>query len=69
MKIKEKCGCINCLKIFYSDEIKKYSDISVICPYCGAEKVIVESSGYSIDDGFLSVLKEYWIDSSTSLYN
>ncbi|MDP4178276.1 MAG: hypothetical protein Q8900_08075 [Bacillota bacterium] len=63
MKNKEKCGCINCLTIFSSDEIKEHNSISVICPYCNKENIIAESSGYPITDEFLSEMKEYWIDS------
>lgn len=60
----EKCGCINCLKIFYSDEIKECNDKSVICPYCNTVNVIADNLGYPIDNYFLRAMKEYWIDNS-----
>lgn len=60
---RQKCGCINCQTIFYSDQIKDINFMTVICPYCSTENVIGESSGYPISKDFLNAMKEYWINS------
>lgn len=61
--LDEKCGCFYCLSIFSPDEIlewvRDYSG-TAICPYCGIDSVIGESSGYSITIEFLKKMKEYW---------
>lgn len=52
----KKCGCFYCLTIFSPMEIKEWvEDISgtAICPYCGIDSVIGESSGYPITKEFL----------------
>ena len=59
---RQKCGCINCKTIFYSDEIKDTNHRAVTCPYCSTQNVIAESSGYPITNDFLNAMKEYWID-------
>lgn len=70
LKQDKKCGCFNCLNIFSPKEItewlinKKSCDKkgTAVCPYCGCDSVIGESSGYSITREFLTKMKEYWID-------
>lgn len=70
------CGCFYCLAIFSPSEInrwindKKLSDkgaadegMTGLCPYCGIDSVIGESSGYPIDKEFLKKMKGYWFDS------
>ncbi|EHQ91688.1 hypothetical protein [Desulfosporosinus youngiae] len=57
------CGCFYCLKIYNPNEIEEWiKDINgtAICPYCGIDSVIGESSGYSITVEFLSKMKKYW---------
>ena len=58
-----KCGCFFCLEIFHPTEIKEWvndTDGTAICPYCGIDSVIGESSGYPISRDFLSEMKQYW---------
>ncbi|MGN0181056.1 MAG: cytoplasmic protein [Candidatus Ornithomonoglobus sp.] len=60
-----KCGCFYCLKIFDPKEITNWvEDVSstAICPYCGVDSVIGESSGYPITSEFLAEMKKYWFD-------
>ena len=63
--VKDKiCGCFSCLKIFSPDEIEMWLNDSkgtAICPYCGIDSVIGESSGYSITKEFLKEMQEYWL--------
>ena len=57
------CGCFYCLKIFDPREITEWitdKDGTAICPYCGIDSVIGESSGYPITVEFLSEMKSYW---------
>ena len=63
------CGCFYCLKIFSPTEITEflqYDDIPIdkdgtaLCPYCGIDSVIGESSGYPITEEFLKKMKKYW---------
>ena len=62
--MKDKlCGCFYCLKIFSPTEIENWiedSDGTAICPYCGIDSVLGESSGYPITEDFLSTMNEYW---------
>ena len=34
--------------------------LTAICPHCGVDAVIGESSGYPITKEFLAMMKEYW---------
>lgn len=57
------CGCFNCLMIFNPREITEWAtdyDRTAICPYCGIDSVIGESSGYPITVEFLKRMSEYW---------
>ena len=57
------CGCFHCLKLFSPSEINEWAeDISgtAICPYCGIDSIIGESSGYPMTEDFLLKMKKYW---------
>ena len=64
----EKCGCFNCLEIFDSSLITRYYTAATridclgtaICPFCGIDSVIGESSGYPITPAFLKEMQQYW---------
>ena len=59
----QKCGCFFCLKIFAPKEITDWiedTEGTAICPYCGVDSVIGESSGFPIAKEFLSEMKAYW---------
>lgn len=65
IKKDSKCGCFYCLKIFSPAEIKDWiKDISgtAICPYCGIDSIIGESSGYPITEEFLAKMRKYWFN-------
>jgi len=58
------CGCFHCLEIFNPSKINNWiDDISgtAICPYCGIDSVIGESSGYPITKEFLEEMNGCWI--------
>jgi len=63
------CGCFYCLTIFHPHEIKEWwnNDTAdkrgtAVCPYCGIDSVIGESSGYPITVEFLTRMQEYWFE-------
>jgi len=59
----KKCGCFYCLEIFDPSEIKmwiKDEKGTAICPFCGVDAVLGESSGFPITKTFLSKMKTHW---------
>ncbi|MCH5189986.1 MAG: cytoplasmic protein [Oscillospiraceae bacterium] len=71
LKKDKICGCFYCLKIFSPQEIEDWliaEDESnradrfgtAICPYCGIDSVIGESSGYPITKEFLEKMYNFW---------
>ena len=59
------CGCFYCGKIFSYAEINDWTpepdgSKTALCPYCGIDSVIGESSGYPITEEFLEEMKKYW---------
>ncbi len=59
----KKCGCFYCLQIFEPEKITEWIDSdsdTAICPYCGIDSVIGESSGYPVTKEFLKKMKDYW---------
>ncbi len=56
------CGCFYCLKIFSPTEITEWWDDedTAVCPYCGIDSVIGESSGFPITRTFLKGMHEEW---------
>ena len=60
-----KCGCFYCLKIFDPKEITDWcyyasDEDTAICPYCGIDSIIGESSGFPITEEFLKKMHNYW---------
>ena len=59
----KKYGCFYCLKIFDPQEICEWvEDINgtAICPYCGIDSIIGESSGFPITKDYLTKMHQYW---------
>jgi DNA-directed RNA polymerase subunit RPC12/RpoP len=56
------CGCFYCMKIFNPAEIDEWldDDDTAVCPYCGTDSVIGESSGYPITEQFLREMHREW---------
>ena len=56
------CGCFYCLKIFNPTEITDWCDNekTAICPYCGIDSIIGESSGFPITVSFLKGMNKVW---------
>ncbi|MCL2737278.1 MAG: cytoplasmic protein [Alphaproteobacteria bacterium] len=62
------CGCFYCCEIFNPDEINEWipNETTAMCPYCGIDSVISESSGYPITKEFLVQMKKHWFDEDFS---
>lgn len=68
LEFVQKCGCFYCRRIFHSSEITEWiiADTPIdrrgtaLCPYCGVDSVIGESSGFPITDEFLSAMNKRW---------
>ncbi len=62
--LDEQCGCFYCLKIFSPQEIERWipdtEDHTAVCPYCGIDSVIGQSSGFPVESDFLRRMREYW---------
>jgi hypothetical protein len=60
----KKCGCFHCMKIFSPSEITDWieddTDQTAICPHCGIDAIIGESSGFPITKEFLEKMYEHW---------
>ncbi len=64
------CGCFYCLEIFHPSKIDNWYIYNnqcdnlgtAICPYCGIDSIIGESSGYPITKEFLQIMHDYWIE-------
>ena len=58
------CGCFYCLKIFNPNIIEEWvedTDGIALCPFCGIDSVIGESSGFPITEEFLQEMyKRYF---------
>ena len=63
----ETCGCFNCCNTFSPDEIfqwwgedKSGVEQIAICPKCGIDSVLGDSSGFPIETNFLSIMRDYF---------
>lgn len=67
------CGCFYCLRIFSPREINEWiiddnpcdEYGTAICPYCGIDSVIGESSGFPITKTFLEGMQQHWFGNDT----
>ncbi len=61
-----KCGCFYCLKIFSPTEINEWcpeledDEVTALCPHCGIDTVIGESSGFPITKEFFHAMHNRW---------
>lgn len=59
----KECGCICCCRIFPVEEVEEYAEHgeTAICPYCGCDSLIADSSGIKLTKELLSTLnKKYF---------
>ena len=60
---EQLCGCFYCRRIFQSGEIVEWYDDqggTAVCPYCGIDSVIGESSQIPITPSFLNKMYQFW---------
>jgi len=60
---EQACGCFYCKAIFRSTEIRDWIEDkagTAVCPHCGIDSVIGESSGFPITPEFLERMHRYW---------
>ena len=68
LKNDKICGCFYCLKVFSPQEIENWliadNDAdkfgTALCPYCGIDTILGESSGYPITEEFLKKMNKHW---------
>jgi hypothetical protein len=62
LKTDNICGCFYCLSIFNPNKIETWleTEETTLCPYCGIDSVIGESSGFPITRAFLKQMNKYW---------
>jgi hypothetical protein len=59
------CGCFGCVIVFKPQEIIEWlpnfvDGETAVCPYCGVDSVIGESSGFPITNIFLQRMHNHW---------
>lgn len=58
----ETCGCYCCSAIFSKLDIAEWTDNNqtAICPFCGTDAVLAQTSGISLDKEALEKIGRYW---------
>lgn len=60
----KKCGCFSCLAYFPPEKVTSWvvspKEKTAVCPYCGLDAVIGDSSGVSLTPGLLLEMQQYW---------
>ena len=56
------CGCFFCLMIFPPKKITHWlkAEGTALCPYCGVDSIIGESSGYELSKESLKRMYDFW---------
>ena len=73
LSVEQRCGCFYCQSIFSSKEILDWLEDdnpcdrlgTALCPNCGIDSVIGESSGFEITNDFLRAMNLKWFQSGT----
>jgi len=58
------CGCFHCIHLFDPSEIREWTDNgkTALCPYCGIDAILGESSGYPMTEVFLTKMRNFWFE-------
>jgi hypothetical protein len=58
------CGCYHCGRIFLANDVrwKDLNDMEsrAVCPFCGHDSILGESSSYPLNREFLKAMKKYY---------
>lgn len=62
IQTQAQCGCFYCLEIFNSQDIEEWIDDgkTAICPHCGIDTVIAETSDRPLTTEFLQDMNKAW---------
>ncbi len=57
------CGCFYCCQTFPATEVKEYTyPEDALCPKCGIDSVLADSSGTPISEPFLNAMYQLWFE-------
>ncbi len=61
------CGCYSCESILLANSITDWKleedgGMTAICPFCGKETIVGDSSVYPMKKIFLQEMKEFWTE-------
>ena len=68
-----KCGCFYCLKTFAPTDITEWVQErtlpgeTAICPHCGIDAVLGDSTGVSLSTEFLTAMHAHWFKRTVPL--
>ncbi|MFC4128240.1 cytoplasmic protein [Nocardia rhizosphaerae] len=66
IEASSRCGCFHCRTTFPPSAIQDWTDTqrgrgeTALCPICGIDSVIGDSSGYPLTAEFLTGMHDYW---------
>ena len=62
LKSCKTAACYYCRRFFYVSDIKEWTDNgeTALCPYCGIDAVLPETSPYPMTNEVLNELHENW---------
>jgi hypothetical protein len=65
MQESETCGCYQCLQVMSVQEIEEWTDYgnTAICPKCGCDCLIPQSSSIPMYSQALKIIRDYWLGS------
>lgn len=67
-----QCGCFHCLRTFEASAIAQWApeedgtEVTALCPFCGADSVLPARDGASVDTEMLSAMHAYWYGRATA---
>lgn len=62
LSLSNKVGCYHCCKIFYSKEVKSYTDNNktAICPYCNVDCLVGDNCGFDLNENIIKKANLSW---------
>lgn len=62
LKSEHLCGCFHCMQTFKGSEVNEFTDRgqTILCPKCGIDSVLTESSGAPMTREFLEQMNAKW---------
>jgi hypothetical protein len=71
VKAAGRCGCFYCQQTFTPAEILDWvdSESTTLCPRCGIDSVVPESSKFQLTPDLLNEMHSYWFERSVFVPN